>query len=66
MNESDIYWTFATAQEYGGGFFQALATAGLKADPGNKRRILTAFPEMVATYGTASRLHKALRGDVLA
>jgi hypothetical protein len=30
----------------------------MKADPGNKRRILDAFPEMVATYGTASRLHQ--------
>jgi hypothetical protein len=33
----------------------------MKADPGNKRRILDAFPEMVATYGTASRLHRNLR-----
>jgi hypothetical protein len=53
MTDSDIYWTFATAYQHGGGFFQALAQAGLKADPGNKRRILDAFPEMVATYGTA-------------
>jgi hypothetical protein len=61
MTDSDIYWTFATAYQHGGGFFQALAQAGLKADPGNKRRILDAFPEMVATYGTASRLHRNLR-----
>jgi hypothetical protein len=44
----------------------ALADAGLAADPGNKRRILTAFPEMVATYGTASRLHRNLREGVAA
>jgi len=61
MTESDIYWTFATAYQHGGGFFQALAQAGLKADPSNKRRILDAFPEFVATYGAASRLHHQLR-----
>jgi len=66
MNDSDIYWTFETAIQYGGSFFQALGMAGLKADPGNKRRILAAFPEMVATYGTASKLHRHLRDGVAA
>ena len=61
MNDTDIYWTFATAYQHGGGFFQALAHAGMKADPSNKRRLLDAFPEMVATYGTASRMHRSLR-----
>ncbi len=61
MSDVDIYWTFQTAATYGGNFFTALADAGLKADPGNKRRILMAFPEMVSTYGTASRLHQNLR-----
>ena len=54
MNESDIYWTLATAAQYGGSFYQALAQAGLKADQSNKRRIIDAFPEIVATYGIAS------------
>jgi hypothetical protein len=40
MTEADIYWTFATAYQHGGGFFQALAHAGLKADPGNMHRQL--------------------------
>jgi hypothetical protein len=38
----------------------------LAADPNNKRRILAAFPEMVATYGTASRLHQTMRAGVAA
>jgi hypothetical protein len=38
-----------------------MGNAGLAADPNNKRRILAAFPEMVTTYGTASRLHQELR-----
>lgn len=66
MSDPDIYWTLATAYQYGGGFYQALAQAGLKADPNNKQRILDAFPELVATYGTASRLHHSLRIGALA
>jgi hypothetical protein len=43
-----------------------MGNAGLAADPNNKRRILAAFPEMVATYGTASRLHQTMRAGVAA
>jgi hypothetical protein len=66
MSESDIYWTFITASQYAGSFYKALGNAGLAADPNNKRRILQAFPEMVATYGTASRLHRTMRAGVAA
>jgi hypothetical protein len=66
MSDSDIYWTFVTAIKYGGSFYQAMGNAGLAADPNKKRRILAAFPEMVATYGTASRLHRELRYGVAA
>lgn len=66
MTDSDQYWTFVTATEYGGSFFKALAMAGIKADHGNKRRILDAFPEMTATYGPASNLHRRLRDGVTA
>jgi hypothetical protein len=66
MSESDVYFTFATAAQYAGSFYQAMGNAGLAADPNNKRRILAAFPEMVATYGTASRLHKTIRSGVAA
>jgi hypothetical protein len=66
MSESDIYWTFVTASKYAGSFYQAMGNAGLAADPSNKRRILQAFPEMVATYGAASRLHQTIRAGVTA
>jgi hypothetical protein len=66
MTDSDIYWTFVTASKYAGSFYQAMGNAGLAADPNNKRRILAAFPEMVATYGTASRLHQTMRAGVSA
>ena len=61
MTDSDIYWTFAAAYQYGGGFYQALAQAGMKADPTNKQRILTAFPELIENYGVSSKFHRSLR-----
>jgi hypothetical protein len=64
MSDSDIYWTFVTASKYGGSFYQAMGNAGLAADPINKRLILNTWPMMVATYGTASRLHRELRNGV--
>ena len=66
MSESDVYWTFVTASKFAGSFYQARGNAGLAADPNNKRRILAAFPEMVATYGVASRLHQKMRSGVAA
>ena len=66
MSDSDIYWTFVTASKYAGSFYKAMGNAGLAADPNNKRRILMAFPEMVATYGPASRLHQTMRSGVAA
>ena len=61
MSDPDIFWTLQTACQFGGSFYQALGYAGIKADPSNKRRILDAFPELVATYGPASRMHQGLR-----
>lgn len=64
MTDRDIYWTFATAQQFGGGFYRSLAGAGIVADPRNKQRILTAFPELTSTYGPASTMHRKLREGV--
>jgi len=66
MSDTDIHQTFVTAYTYGGSFYQALAMAGLKADPSNRQRLLTAFPEMADTYGPASTLHRQLRDEVMA
>jgi hypothetical protein len=64
MSDSDIYWTFITAQKFGGSFYQAMGNAGLAADPINKRLILNTWPMMVATYGVTSRLHREMRFGV--
>jgi hypothetical protein len=61
MNESEVFYTFSTAAEYGGGFYSLLGKAGLKADPSNKAKLLLAFPELKQTYGPASSLHRHLR-----
>lgn len=66
MTTSDIHWTLAAAAQYGGSFYQALAQAGLKADPRNRQRLLDAFPELVATYGPGSRFHQGLRSGAVA
>jgi len=61
MSDTDIHQAFVTAYTYGGSFYQALAMAGLKADPSNRQRLLAAFPEMADTYGPASVLYRQLR-----
>jgi len=63
MNPIEQHWTLMTAAEYGGSFFKALAAAGLKADPSNRDRLFKTWPELSATYGPASNLHRALRDD---
>ena len=61
MSDTDIHQTFVTAYTYGGSFYQALAMAGLKADPTNRQRLLTAFPELTTIYGPDTELHKFIR-----
>ena len=61
MSDTDIHQTFVTAYTYGGSFYQALALAGLKADPTNRQRLLTAFPELTTIYGPDTELHKVTR-----
>ena len=66
MNPADTHWTLQTALTYGGNFYKALATAGLAADPSSRERLLRAFPEIQATYGPQSSLHRNIRCEVAA
>jgi hypothetical protein len=61
MSDTDLHYTFVTATQYGGNFFRRLAEAGLAADPLNRQRLLTAFPELATIYGPDTELHKFLR-----
>ena len=61
MSDTDIHYTLVTAVQYGGSFFRRLAEAGLAADPINRQRLITAFPELTSIYGPDTKLHKFLR-----
>ena len=63
MTPSDSYWTFQTAMVYGGGFIKRLAEAGVHADPGNRQRLLLAFPELQQCYGPQTFLHRQQRAS---
>lgn len=66
MSHFDIHCTFMTAVKYGGSFYKALGGAGLLADTANRERLLAAFPEMEATYGPQTAMHRYVRYEVLA
>lgn len=61
MSDTDIHYTFITAAQCGGNFFRRLAEAGLAADPTNRQRLLTAFPELTTIYGPDTEHHKCIR-----
>lgn len=46
--------TFTAMERHGGGFCAALAQAWFKADQGNKRRIESAFPHLLESFGPDS------------
>ena len=64
MTSSDTFWTLQTAIAYGGGFMRRLAEAGIHADPGNRQRLLLAFPELQQCYGPETWLYKQQRAGV--
>lgn len=61
MSDTDLHYTFVTAAQYGGNFFRRLAEAGLAADPLNRQRLITAFPELLSIYGPDTELHQFIR-----
>ena len=61
MTPTDEHWTLQCAREYGGSFIRALAEAGLLADPNNRAKIFTAWPDLATVYGPATQLHRQLR-----
>ena len=61
MNDSQIYSTFLTAAEFGGGFYSSLGASGLRADVQNKARLLLAFPELVDKYGPESSFQRTVQ-----
>ena len=50
-------YTFESMERHGGGFCRALAHAWYKADPGNKRRIESAFTHLLEDFGPGSHFY---------
>jgi len=55
MTKIQALHTLFTMKRFGGNFEQHLAAAGINADPDNRQRLLTAFPEVENNYGPASQ-----------
>lgn len=57
VTEKQTLASIRTAHQYGGSFISKLAGAALAADPRNRDRVLSAFPEIVARYGPGSAFY---------
>jgi hypothetical protein len=55
MTKIQALHTLFTMKRFGGNFEQCLAIAAINADPDNRQRLLTAFPEVENNYGPASQ-----------
>jgi len=61
MSPSEIFELTACMETYGGKFVSSLAIAIRYADPSNRQRILSVFPELVQRYGPSSALRTTTR-----
>tara|TARA_R100000152_G_scaffold16716_1_gene8257 strand:+ start:1370 stop:1585 length:216 start_codon:yes stop_codon:yes gene_type:complete len=57
MTYDQIFWTFQTAIQNGGGFYSKLGEAGVLADAENKQLLLKTFPKLISHYGPNSTLY---------
>jgi len=62
MTPTQTHYTLLTAEQFGGSFIRHLAVAALHADPSNRKRVLTAFPEIEAEYGPTSKFYSEALG----
>ena len=51
------HFTLITAHRFGGSFMRPLAEAAIFADATNRRRLISAFPEIISKYGPQSRFY---------
>lgn len=51
MTTTDLASTLERMRRYGGNFCTHLANTTAAADPGNRQRLLNAFPEVFQKYG---------------
>ena len=60
MTQDQTRCTLQVAVHYAGSFFSALAQAGLYADPGNRERLVAAFPEFEQHYGPSTAFYQRM------
>jgi 2-oxo-4-hydroxy-4-carboxy--5-ureidoimidazoline (OHCU) decarboxylase len=54
MTSTQLHAMITLMDQYGGSFVSAIAQALRYADPTNRKRLLDAFPDLVAKYGPSS------------
>jgi 2-oxo-4-hydroxy-4-carboxy--5-ureidoimidazoline (OHCU) decarboxylase len=54
MTSTQLHAMITLMDQYGGSFVSAIAQALRYADPTNRQRLLDAFPDLVAKYGSSS------------
>lgn len=57
LSAEQEHYTLLTAERFGGSFMRFIAQAGIFADNENRRRIFSAFPEIIYRYGPHSRFY---------
>ena len=57
LTSKQEHFTLITAHRFGGSFMRPLAEAGIFADAENRRKLLSAFPEIIWKYGPQSRFY---------
>lgn len=57
LSPEQEHYTLITAEKFGGSFTRLLAKAAIFADNENRRRLFSAFPELVYRYGPNSHFY---------
>jgi hypothetical protein len=58
VTEKQIVASIRTAHHYGGGFIKKLAEAALAADPYNRNKVLSNWPDLLTNYGPGSNFYR--------
>lgn len=58
LSVDELFLVVQAMDRYGGSFYKALSIALRRADPRNRERILTAFPEILERYGPNTQFYK--------
>jgi hypothetical protein len=63
LTQDQFFYMTEAMQRYGGNFYSRLASALRAADPANREKIFSAFPEIDERYGPDSNFYRATLAD---